>query len=45
MFEIPNEDRHWERLREEMEADLWEDEDEDDILGILEDLEYELDSE
>lgn len=39
-FEIPNEDRHWERLREEIEEDMWsEEEDEDIILGILEDLE------
>lgn len=47
MFEIPNEDRHWEWLRELEEAELWTDfyEDEDDILGILEDLADELDSE
>jgi len=45
MFENTNEDRHRERLREELEADFWEDEDEDDILAILEDLADELDSE
>lgn len=40
MFEIPNEDRHWERLREELEEDYWyEEEDDIDILSILEDLE------
>lgn len=39
MFEIPNEDRHWERLREELEADFWYEEEEEDILSILENLE------
>ena len=40
MFEIPNEDRHWENLREELEEDYWyEDEDDIDIISILEDLE------
>ncbi len=40
MFEIPNEDRHWENLREELEEDYWyEEEDDIDILSILEDLE------
>ena len=40
MFEIPNEDRHWENLREELEEDYWyEEEDDIDILSILEALE------
>ena len=39
MFEIPNEDRHWENLREELEEDYWYEEEEEDIISILEDLE------